>query len=247
MLYFLIFSIKLFCRSIFLNIKIVIHLQSQSELRRHVEVSHQAQRRISGYATLTQHNFINPLWRNAELKSQPVLAYIHRFEKNFIARLPRSGLGHGAGRYVFEAKSAVTLCNGISSSGCIHAYFSIKPLCRSIFPDVKIGVHLQSQPELRRHVEVSRQAQRRISGYAALAQHNFINTPWRNPEVKSQPVLTDVHRFEKSFIARLPRSGLGHGAGRYVFKSEVTINNLSLLGRRQLVIRVKPNDIKYVV
>jgi hypothetical protein len=56
---------------------------------------------------------------------------------------------------------------------------------------------------LRRHVEVSRQAQRRISGYAALAQHNFINPPWRNPEIKSQSVLADVHRFEKLFHRKI--------------------------------------------
>jgi hypothetical protein len=44
-------------------------------------------------------------------------------------------------RTVFiSAKNLLRICH--SSSGCIHAYFSIKFLSRSIFLNIKVVVHL---------------------------------------------------------------------------------------------------------
>jgi len=75
-----------------------------------------------------------------------------------------------------------------------------------IFGHVQIIVHLQPEPELRRHVEVARQTQRRIRGNAPLALDDFVNPSRRHADVQGQAVLAKGHGFEKlvqEYLARV--------------------------------------------
>jgi hypothetical protein len=75
----------------------------------------------------------------------------------------------------------------------------IKAVGKMIFSHIEIIVHLQSQPELGGHVEIFRQAQSRIGRDSSLSVYDFVYPPCRNPDVKGQFILTEIHRLEELF------------------------------------------------
>ena len=64
---------------------------------------------------------------------------------------------------------------------------------------IKIVIHLQSQPELRRHLKISCQPQCSISGNRTFPVNDLIDTTWRNMDVLGQSVLADFFRLQKLF------------------------------------------------
>jgi len=82
-----------------------------------------------------------------------------------------------------------------ASSG--YGNFTVKALAKGIFRDIKIVIHLQAQPELRGHLEIARQSQRRIGGDAASALDDFIDAPSWNAEGQRQLILTQLHGLQK--------------------------------------------------
>ena len=64
---------------------------------------------------------------------------------------------------------------------------------------IKIVIHLQPQPELRRHLKISCQSQCGISGNRTFPVNDLIDTTWRNMDVLGQSVLADFFRLQKLF------------------------------------------------
>ena len=64
---------------------------------------------------------------------------------------------------------------------------------------IKIVIHLQSQPELRRHLKIPCQSQCGISGNGTFSMDNLVDTTRRNMDVFGQSVLADFFRLQKLF------------------------------------------------
>ena len=64
---------------------------------------------------------------------------------------------------------------------------------------IKIVIHLQSQPELRRHLKIPCQSQCCVSGNGTFSMDNLVDTTRRNMDIFGQPVLADFFRLQKLF------------------------------------------------
>ena len=64
---------------------------------------------------------------------------------------------------------------------------------------IKIVIHLQSQPELRRHLKIPCQSQCGISGNGTFSMDNLVDTTRRNMNIFGQPVLADFFGPQKLF------------------------------------------------
>lgn len=64
---------------------------------------------------------------------------------------------------------------------------------------------LKVHPETFTHTEEARESKRSVSGNAAFAEDNFINTTWRHSQRVSQCILTDAKRGKKLLRENLAR------------------------------------------
>ena len=64
---------------------------------------------------------------------------------------------------------------------------------------IKIVIHLQSQPELRRHLKIPCQSQCCVSGNGTFSMDNLVDTTRRNMDIFGQSVLADFFRLQKLF------------------------------------------------
>ena len=64
---------------------------------------------------------------------------------------------------------------------------------------IKIVIHLQSQPELRRHLKIPCQSQCCVSGNGTFSMDNLVDTTRRNMNIFGQSVLADFFRLQKLF------------------------------------------------
>ena len=64
---------------------------------------------------------------------------------------------------------------------------------------IKIVIHLQSQPELWRHLKIPCQSQCCVSGNGTFSMDNLVDTTRRNMNIFGQSVLADFFRLQKLF------------------------------------------------
>ena len=79
----------------------------------------------------------------------------------------------------------------------VSAHFLVEPGTETIFLEVQLIVHLESQPELRGHIEVASESKRGVCGHPTLAEDDLVYAPRRNTKIAGQPILAQLHRPEK--------------------------------------------------
>ena len=83
--------------------------------------------------------------------------------------------------------------------------FAIEAVAESVHLSVELVIHLQSEPELRRHLEVTGKAESRVRRESALTQHDLVDAPRRHTDVTREPILAEAHRAEELLEQNLPR------------------------------------------
>ena len=96
----------------------------------------------------------------------------------------------------------------------------------------QVVVGLEVHPEAGRGAEEAAQAQRRVGGDGALAQHDLVDPPRRHVQRAGQPGLAQGHRFEKVLAQDLTgvdgrKVRIGHRAAKLAL---VIIGNLDVVG-----------------
>ena len=97
--------------------------------------------------------------------------------------------------------------NFVSQILCSNSmpHFSMYFLRYGILGDIKIIIHLKSQPERCRIVKIDGQTQCRIGRDASLAVNNLIYSARRYFKITSKLILAYIHWFEKLLIQNFPR------------------------------------------
>ena len=86
--------------------------------------------------------------------------------------------------------------------------FSFDSRRKSIFSHIKIVVHLETKPELRRIPKICSKTKCRICRYASLLVNYFIDSTRGNPEPLTELILAYLHRFQeffKQYFSRMNR------------------------------------------
>lgn len=75
--------------------------------------------------------------------------------------------------------------------------FLLNPWCKRIFGNIKIIIHLKTEPEGRRISEIGGKAESRVRRDAPPSMDDLINPARRDAEVSTELILTDAHGFEE--------------------------------------------------